>query len=443
MTTTTQLLYKIQTGGVLQGIIQVPGDKSISHRAVMLSAIASGTSHIKGFLSGADCLATLAAFRAMGVNIESPQHDQLIIHGVGLEGLKAPTFELDLGNAGTAIRLLAGVLVGQSFISVVTGDDSLKQRPMARILNPLRQMGAQIEAAKDDKPPLTIHGNQSLKGITYHLPIASAQVKSCLLLAGLYAHGEMVIKEPVTSRDHTERMLRAFNCPITRVDDVLHLSAPKKLQATSILVPGDISSAAFFLVGAIIARNSHLVLTNVGINPTRDGIITILKQMGANISILRQHYVNEESVADIEVKSSSLTGITIDPKLVPLAIDEFPAVFIAAAYAKGKTVLRGAQELRVKESDRIRTMAEGLSKLGIDVTEYTDGIMIEGGKLTGGSVNSYGDHRVAMAFAVAGLGTQSEIKVANCDNVSTSFPNFVELAHNAGLKIVEERVNAE
>jgi 3-phosphoshikimate 1-carboxyvinyltransferase len=442
-TTTTQLLYKIQPDGVLQGTIQVPGDKSISHRAVMLSAIASGISHIKGFLSGADCLATLAAFRAMGVNIECPQQDYLIIHGVGLEGLKAPTFELDLGNAGTAIRLLAGILAGQSFVSILTGDDSLKQRPMARILQPLRQMGASIEAANGDKPPLKIQGNPFLKGITYDLPIASAQIKSCLLLAGLYARGEMLIREPVSSRDHTERMLRAFHCPIKREDAVLHLSAPKTLQATSILVPGDISSAAFFLVGAIIARNSHLLLTNVGINPTRDGILTILKQMGANITVLRQHEVNEEPVADIEVKSSALKGITIDPKLVPLAIDEFPAIFIAAACAEGNTILRGAQELRVKESDRIRTMTEGLLKLGINVIEYPDGVMIEGGKLTGGLVNSYGDHRVAMAFALASLGAQSEISVSNCDNVSTSFPNFVELARTVGLKIVEERVNVE
>ncbi len=427
--------YHIKPNGSLHGNIRVPGDKSISHRAMMLGAIAEGTTNVTGFLTGADCLATQAAFAAMGVKIESPQAENLIIHGVGLHGLTAPKKPLDLGNSGTSIRLLTGLLAGQKFASELTGDDSLRKRPMGRIVKPLREMGAQIDMSNHDYPPLRIHGQQTLHGIRYQMPVASAQVKSGLLLAGLYAQGETVIQESVLTRDHTERMLAAFNYPLQRENNTVRLIGQKKLTATTINIPADISSAAFFMVGAVIATGSDIVLQQVGVNPTRCGVIHILRKMGAQIELLNERVESGEPIADIHVRSSVLHGITIPKAWVPAAIDEFPAIFIAAACAEGKTILQGAEELRVKESDRIQTMVDGLKILGVNAQAQPDGVIIEGGAMQGGKINSHGDHRVAMAFAMAGLRATAEIEIIDCANVATSFPNFVKLAQQAGLEI--------
>lgn len=427
--------YKIIPGASLKGQIDIPGDKSISHRAVMLASIAQGMSHIRGFLAGEDCLCTLKAFSAMGVTVKSISATELMITGVGMHGLQAPTTTLDLGNAGTAIRLLTGLLAGQSFSTTVTGDDSLRKRPMARILKPLATMGAKIQAEPEDKAPLKIFGGQSLQGINYLLPIASAQVKSCLLLAGLYAVGETTVIEPKPSRDHTERMLKAFGIAINQSNNAVTLKGGQQLNSCDVTIPADISSAAFFIVGALISPNSEIVLPNVGINPTRIGVITILQQMGANIVLNNVREINSEPVADIVVKTSKLHGITIDPELVPLAIDEFPAIFIAAACAEGETILHGAQELRVKESDRLRAMAQGLLQLGITVEEYPDGMKITGGLLHGGTIDSHGDHRIAMAFAMAGIVASAPVSILDCANVATSFPNFTTLAQAAGVKM--------
>ncbi len=427
--------YRITPGGSLQGKIRMPGDKSISHRSIMLGAVAEGKTEISGFLEGADCLATLQAFTELGVQVARPDTGKLTIHGVGLQGLKAPHQILDLGNSGTSIRLLTGLLAGQKFSSQLTGDASLQRRPMARVVDPLTAMGANIEMQANGCPPLVIHGGQLLRGIKYAMPIASAQVKSALLLAGLYATGETTIIEPAVSRDHTERMLAGFGYPIERKENVIRLFGQKKLTAAQIQIPGDISSAAFFLVGASIAAGSDLLLEQVGVNPTRTGVITILRAMGADITVFNEHYANGEPVADIRVRHAALRGITIPQDLVPLAIDEFPAIFIAAACAEGETVLQGAQELRVKESDRIQTMVEGLQICGIEAQAFPDGIRISGGQLQGGVVKSHGDHRIAMAFAMAGLCSTTEIIVADCANVRTSFPNFVELAEQVGLRI--------
>lgn len=427
--------FKVSPGGILKGKIKIPGDKSISHRAVMMSAIAEGNSKIAGFLTAKDCLATVDAFRAMNVSISDSVDDEIIIHGVGLHGLKPSQSALDLGNSGTSMRLLAGLLAPQNFSSELTGDSSLLQRPMARIVDPLRQMGAEITLQNNAFPPLKLQGQKQLQAIDYQLPLASAQVKSCLLFAGLYAKGMTIIDEPIKTRDHTERMFKNFGVELTVVDKKIKLNGGQKLIAKNISVPGDISSAAFFIVGATIAKNSELVLENIGINLTRIGIIEILRQMGAEIELFNQREIDHESVADIRVCSSELHGVNIPAHLVPLAIDEFPIIFIAAACARGETILRGASELRVKESDRIQAMAAGLKILGIEVETFPDGIRIQGGHLQGGRINSFGDHRIAMAFAMAGLNAREEIIIDNCLNVSTSFPNFVELAQAAGLDI--------
>lgn len=425
--------YFIHPGGALKGTLQVPGDKSISHRAVMLAAIAEGTTTIQGFLEGADCLATLKAFQAMGVRVEQRSSENLSIFGVGLQGLQPPQQILDLGNSGTSIRLLAGLLAGQTFASELTGDESLRRRPMARVVDPLRLMGAQISLQTNGCPPIAITGGQLLHGISYPMPIASAQVKSAILLAGLYALGTTEIIEPAPSRDHTERMLASFGYPIQQ--NSISLPGQQKLTATTIQIPGDLSSAAFFLVGASIAEGSDLILQGVGINPTRSGVITLLQAMGADIHLLNERFFNNEPVADLCVRSSELHGITITAEMVPLAIDEFPILFIAAACAKGETIVHGAQELRVKESDRIQTMVTGLQALGIDAQATADGARIKGGVMHGGTIDSHGDHRIAMAFAMAGLKAQEPITILNCANVSTSFPNFVALAKEAGLGI--------
>ncbi|XFE83411.1 bifunctional prephenate dehydrogenase/3-phosphoshikimate 1-carboxyvinyltransferase [Aquipseudomonas alcaligenes] len=432
------LIYLANPGGSLSGRIRVPGDKSISHRSIMLGSLAEGVTQVEGFLEGEDALATLQAFRDMGVVIEGPHHGKVTIHGVGLNGLKPPPGPLYLGNSGTSMRLLSGLLAAQPFDTVLTGDASLSKRPMNRVAKPLREMGAVIETGPEGRPPLTIRGGQRLTGMSYEMPMASAQVKSCLLLAGLYAAGETRVTEPAPTRDHTERMLRGFGYPVAVDGNVASVESGHKLSATHIEVPADISSAAFFLVAASIAEGSELVLEHVGINPTRTGVIDILKLMGADLSLENQREVGGEPVADIRVRAAKLKGIDIPEDLVPLAIDEFPVLFVAAACAEGRTVLRGAEELRVKESDRIQVMADGLIALGVKAEPTPDGIIIEGGPIGGGEVWSHGDHRIAMSFSVASLRATAPIRIHDCANVATSFPNFLGLAASAGIRVAEE-----
>lgn len=432
---TRTVSFTVSPGGVLRGRLRVPGDKSISHRAIMLGALAEGVTRVSGFLMGADNLATLTAFRAMGVRIDGPQDGQLAIHGVGLHGLQAPQAPIDLGNSGTAMRLMAGLLAGQRFDSVLLGDASLNQRPMRRVADPLNAMGARVDTEADGTPPLRIHGGQLLRGLDYATPVPSAQVKSCLLLAGLYAEGETCISEPAPTRDHTERMLAGFGYPFRQSSGRVCLDGGGRLTATDIDVPADISSAAFFLVGAAITPGSELILEHVGVNPTRTGVIDILHAMGADIELLEPRMAGGEPVADLRVRYAPLRGIRIPESLVPLAIDEFPALFVAAACAEGETVLTGARELRVKESDRIQAMADGLQAVGVDARPTEDGMVIRGGSLTGGEVDSHGDHRIAMSFAMAALRATGPIHIADCANVSTSFPGFVALATQAGLQI--------
>ncbi len=431
----TLINFIIQPSDSLNGEIRVPGDKSMSHRSIMLGSLAEGVTHVKGFLNAEDAMSTLKAFRAMGVEITDPVNGEVTINGVGKYGLKAPEKPLDLGNSGTSMRLLSGLLAGQNFECTLTGDESLSSRPMRRVTEPLALMGANIKTQANGSAPLHISGTKKLQGIDYVLPMASAQVKSCLLLAGIYAIGETKITEPAPTRDHTERMLNGFGYSVKRQGSQATINGNGKLTATNIDVPSDISSAAFFLVGASIARNSDVILRHVGMNPTRTGVIDILKLMGANISILNPRKVGGEPVADLRVISSSLTGINIPERLVPLAIDEFPVLFIAAACAKGQTILMGAEELRVKECDRIQVMADGLKTLGIDAQTTADGMIIKGGKIGGGEVVSHGDHRIAMAFSIAGLRASAPITIQNCTNVNTSFPEFRELATSLGLQL--------
>ncbi|MDO9105467.1 MAG: bifunctional prephenate dehydrogenase/3-phosphoshikimate 1-carboxyvinyltransferase [Methylovulum sp.] len=429
--------FHIQPGGKLHGVTRVPGDKSMSHRSIMLGSLAEGVTHVTGFLEAEDALATLQAFRDMGVEIEGPVDGRVTIHGVGKHGLKAPKNELYLGNSGTSMRLLSGLLAGQPFNSVLTGDKSLSGRPMKRVTDPLSLMGAEIKTTEQGTAPLYITGKAGLlKGIDYTMPMASAQVKSCLLLAGMYAQGETRVTEPAPTRDHTERMLSGFSYPVKRVGSTAVISAEGSLKAMDIDVPSDISSAAFFLVGASIAPGSDVILKHVGINPTRTGVIDILRLMGANIEVLEPREVGGEPVADLHVVYSPLKGIDIPEALVPLAIDEFPVLFVAAACAEGQTRLSGAEELRVKESDRIQVMADGLQILGVDAQPTPDGMVIQGGKIGGGVVTSHGDHRIAMAFSIAGLRAEAPIRVLDCANVNTSFPEFKDLVKALGLALV-------
>ena len=426
--------FYVEPGGTLAGSIRVPGDKSMSHRAIMLGSIAQGKTHVSGFLEGEDALATLSAFRSMGVTISEPQSGRFTIQGVGLGGLQAPQGTMDLGNSGTSIRLMAGLLAGQSFSSVMTGDESLLRRPMARVITPLSQMGAMIHS-REGCPPLEITGGRQLRGLHYELPVASAQVKSSVLLAGLYAEGFTSLVEPAPTRDHTERMLRGFGYDVQASAGVIGLEGGGTLRGTTVDIPADISSATFFMVGASIAEGSDLVLEHVGINPTRDGVIRILKAMGADITMSNERDVGGETVADLRVRSAPLRGIEIPVEEVPLAIDELPAILVAAACAEGVTVLRGAEELRVKESDRIASMAEGLTQLGIINMVYPDGIEVTGGKMSGGVIATHHDHRIAMSFAMAGLRASGRIKIADCAHVATSFPGFAALANQVGLRL--------
>lgn len=436
MTSSSLIQYQIKPGGSLTGEMLVPGDKSISHRSIMFGALANGMTQVSGFLEGEDSLATLKAFQDMGVHISGPDDGKVTIEGVGMSGLKAPTKNLDLGNSGTSMRLMSGLLSAQNFETTLIGDKSLSGRPMKRVIDPLKSMGANISST-DGKAPLVLHGKTQLNAIQYDMPMASAQVKSCILLAGMYAKGSTCVTEPGVTRDHTERMLETFQYPIQKNENKVCIEGGHSLKACNIDVPADISSAAFFLVGASIAKDSNLLLKNVGINPTRDGVIEILRLMGANITLENERLFGAEPVADIRVKTSKLKGIKIPTNLVPLAIDEFPVLFIAAACAEGETVLTEASELRVKESDRIQVMADGLSILGIDNQVTSDGIIIQGGSIGGGEVESHDDHRISMSFAIAGLCATDTIIINNCANVATSFPGFVNKSRDIGLNITE------
>ncbi|MBI3562302.1 MAG: 3-phosphoshikimate 1-carboxyvinyltransferase [Gammaproteobacteria bacterium] len=434
----SNLQFCVPAGGRLQGTVRVPGDKSISHRSIMLGALAEGVTQVSGFLEGEDNLATLEAFRAMGVKIDGPNHGRVTIHGVGMAGLRKPTAMLNLGNSGTSMRLMTGILAAQSFDCSLMGDESLSKRPMKRVTVPLASMGARIETTAAGTPPVLIHGGTPLRGIDYLMPVASAQVKSCLLLAGLFAQGRTCVTEPAPTRDHTERMLRGFGYAVDVTGNQVCLNGGGRLRACGIDVPADISSAAFFMVGASIAPGSDLLLQHVGINPTRIGVINILRLMGADLSLRNERVVGGEPVADVRVRYAPLHGIRIPEDQVPLAIDEFPAIFIAAACADGETTLTGAHELRVKESDRIQVMAEGLHTLGIDARPTDEGMVIRGGRIGSGVVHSRGDHRIAMSFTMAALRAQATIRINDCANVNTSFPGFVSLAQHTGINLRAE-----
>ncbi|MEO1201819.1 MAG: 3-phosphoshikimate 1-carboxyvinyltransferase [Pseudomonadota bacterium] len=430
--------YLIEPAAVGDATVRVPGDKSISHRAIMLGSIAEGTSHVRGFLPGEDCLATLRAFRAMGVAITSIDETSLSIEGVGLDGLRAPGARLDLGNSGTAMRLMAGLLAGQSFDTELVGDASLSGRPMDRIIEPLTRMGAVIESDCDGTPPLQIRGGLRLGAIDYVLPVASAQVKSCVLLAGLYADGETSVTEPAVTRDHTERMLRTLGATVRSRGGQVSVSARPRLKGAELEVPGDLSSAAFVVLAALLGTDSEVTIRSVGVNPSRTGVLDILKSMGADIELLNPRSLGAEPVADLRVRSSALEGTRVDPGLVSLAIDEFPVLFVAAAAAKGETVFDGLAELRVKESDRVAAMAEGLAAMGIEVEENDDGAIVRGGTLGGGTVDSHDDHRIAMALSVAATVASGPVRVRDVDNVATSFPGFVDLLSGLGANITTD-----
>jgi len=427
--------YQVQPVSRASGRVRVPGDKSVSHRSVMLGGIADGKTEVSGFLASADCLATLEACRAMGVAVDRHDATTLTVHGRGLHGLSAPSQVLDMGNAGTAIRLSMGLLAGQRFESTLTGDASLRSRPMERVAKPLRLMGADI-LTSDGRPPVTLRPVAHLAGIDYVLPMASAQVKSAILLAGLYAEGVTTVTEPAPTRDHTERMLRGFGVEVQTDGPRVRLAGGQKLSGGRVAVPGDISSAAFFLVAGALAGADGFVVENVGINPTRTGVLDILKLMGANLTIHPRGAVGAEPVADIELRASELHGIQVPEELVPLAIDELPVLFIAAAGAQGETRFTGAAELRVKESDRLAVMAEGLTSTGVPNELAPDGIRIEGGhRLRAAQINSHGDHRIAMAFTIASLLADGPLTIRDVENVGTSFPGFVETARACGLDV--------
>lgn len=430
--------YQVAHGGCVRGEVTVPGDKSVSHRSVLFGAIAEGTTEVDNFLESEDCLATLNAMRAMGVNVERPAAGRVIVDGVGLQGLRAPSAALDMGNAGTAMRLSMGLLAGQRFDATLVGDASLTRRPMERAATPLRQMGAVIQTTAG-RPPVTVRGGAPLHGIDYALEVASAQVKSAVLIAGLYAQGETVVREPAVTRDHTERMLRAFGVEVQAANGRVSLRGGQTLRAAHLRVPGDISSAAFFLVAGALAAEGPFLIRDVGVNPTRTGILEILRLMGADIRVLNLRLAGDEPVADLEVHKSELRGIDVPESLVPLAIDEFPVLFVAAACARGTTRVSGAAELRVKESDRIAVMAEGLQRLGVDAEPTPDGMRISGGPIGGGRIDSHGDHRIAMAFTVAALRASGDIRIDDVANVATSFPGFPAMARHAGIAIEEAR----
>jgi len=426
--------FIVSPGASLTGTVTVAGDKSVSHRAIMFGAIAEGTTRVKGFLPGEDCLATLKAMQSMGVQIDRVAETEVVIHGVGMHGLKAPSGQIDLGNSGTAMRLMMGLLAGQSFDVEMTGDESLRSRPMERVAVPLRQMGAEISTT-DGKPPVKLSGEASLKGIEYPTPMASAQVKSAVLLAGLYAEGSTTVVEPAVTRDHTERMLQAFGVNVEVNGLVSTVNGGVTLTAVDVDVPADISSATFPLGAGCVSTGGPVTVSDVGINPSRTGILDILRLMGVNIGQSAERQVGGEPVATLTIADAQLKGIKIPAELVPLAIDEFPMVFALAAVAEGETIITGAEELRAKESDRISAMVNGLQALGVEVEEFSDGARIVGGEVSGGTVDSLGDHRIAMAFAVLASRAQGPVEILNTANVATSFPGFVECMRSLGLTI--------
>lgn len=430
------LRFVTTPGGQVAGELQVPGDKSISHRAALLAAVAEGTSEIRGFLEGEDCLATLAALESMGVAVERPGPGEVRIRGAGLRGLAAPAGALDLGNSGTSMRLLAGLLAGQPFDSILIGDASLMSRPMERVAAPLRAMGADVRT-NEGRPPVAICGGKALRGIEHRLSVPSAQVKSALLLAGLQAGGVTRVQEPGVSRDHTERMLGAFGVAVQRDPGAAAVDGPARLHAAQVDVPGDFSSAAFFIVAALVAGRDALVIRGVGINPTRTALIDILRLMGADIRLHARRELAGEPRADIEVRPGPLRGVQVPEALVPIAMDELPVLFAAAAVAEGDTVVTGAAELRVKESDRLAAMAQGLTALGVQVESRPDGLRVRGGAVGGGSVDSRGDHRIAMSFAVLGARATAPVSIADVQNVATSFPGFTSQARAVGLGLAE------
>jgi 3-phosphoshikimate 1-carboxyvinyltransferase len=432
------VIFQAAPGGSVSGSIRVPGDKSVSHRSIMLGSLAQGITEIEGFLEGEDALATLQAFRDMGVVIEGPQQGRVTIHGVGMHGLKSAPGPIYLGNSGTSMRLLAGLLAAQDFDSTLIGSASLSRRSMERVVEPLRALGAVIETAADGCPPLVIRGGKRLTGHTCVTPVASAQVKSSLLLAGLYADGVTTVVEPAPTRDHTERMLHGFGYPVAVQGNQVVVEGGHALVATRIQVPADISSAAFFMVAASITEGSDLRLEHVGINPTRTAIIDVLRLMGADITLSNETEVGGEPVADLHVRYAPLAGVEIPEALARLAFDEFPVLFIAAACAQGRTIVRGVGELRVKESDRVQAMADGLASLGVTVESTADGIFIEGGAMSGGEVDARGDHRVAMAFSVASLRASAPIRIHDCASVAISFPNFLALCAQVGMRVAQE-----
>ena len=423
-------------GGALLGVVRVPPDKSISHRSIIFGAIADGVTKVSNLLEGEDVLATVAAFRNLGVAIDGPEAGNMTISGVGKNGLEAAGCELDLGNSGTSMRLLSGLLAGQRFGTRLTGDASLKRRPMTRVVDPLTKMGARI-VATDGHPPLDIQGDARLHGIEYRLPMASAQVKSALLLAGLYASGQTIVDERTQTRDHTERMLAGFAGAAWSPTAPVSINSQIELTGQTLAVPGDISSGAFLLVAATLRQGSDVLLPGVGVNPTRSAVLEILRLMGADIELSRERIESNEPVCDLRVRSAELKGIDVPPEFVANAIDEFPVIAVAAAGASGITRIRRVSELRVKESDRIAAMVQGLTQLGIDAVEYPDGMDVLGGQFTSGSVDSFGDHRIAMAFAVAGCFADGPVEVSEADNIRTSFPNFVSLMNSVGLNIKE------
>jgi len=436
----------VNSGKALKGEISIPGDKSISHRSIMCAALAEGDSVIQGFLKGEDCIATLNAFAEMGVSINQ-QENKIVVHGVGLQGLKKPNSDICLGNSGTSMRLMSGLLCGQGFPSILKGDASLTSRPMERIVTPLTDMGANISSSKGGCPPLEINPSEKLKAFTYELPIASAQVKSCLMFAGLYAQGPVVIKEKIQTRDHTELMFKKFGVHVSieeseGLKEIL-VSPPKSMEATHINIPGDFSSAAFFILGALITPGSDIKLINIGINKTRIALLEVLKKMGANIKL--SNVINDyEPSADITIRASELKGINLNPDLVPNLIDEMPVLFIAAALSEGTTRIRGAEELRFKESDRLESMARTLNLFGVKFKLLDDGIDIEGINqykvdfpFNAADIDSFGDHRIAMAASVGAIRAKSTCKIKNCNNIATSFPGFVDLGNQLGMSLKE------
>lgn len=413
----------------LKGTIKIPGDKSISHRAVMFGSLAKGDTEITGFLRGDDCMSTISCFKKLGIDIDVTD-DKVVVHGKGLKGLSAPSETLDVGNSGTTIRLISGILSAQNFDSVLNGDASIQKRPMKRVITPLSLMGASIESTNDGYAPLTIHGSK-LKAIEYTMPVASAQVKSAILLASLFAEGTTVINEPVASRNHTEIMLNYFGADIKNNNGVITSSPVEELYGRNLEVPGDISSAAFFMVAGLVVPDSHIIIENVGINPTRTGIIDALQAMGGYVKVLNERKSGGELVGDIEVKTSHLKATTLEGSIIPRMIDEIPVFAVAALCAEGTTYVKDASELKVKESNRIATMSTELGKMGVTITETDDGMIIEGNqKLKGNTVYSHLDHRVAMSCAIAALVAEGNTTITDADCVGISFPDFYDILEN-------------